>query len=106
MKKRIFKPITATLAGSYPSSPFSSDASSRSCTCYIARKVQGHCADLIVIIVIMIVVIVIVIIMFIVFIVFIKGLMLVMMTKVQGHCADLIVIIVIVIVNLIVIFIS
>ena len=58
----------------HSSSTFSSDAPSRCCTCYIARKVQGHCADLIVIVIIVIVnLIIIVIIVIIVFIVIVRN---------------------------------
>ena len=39
----------------HSSSALSSDAPSRCCTCYIARKVQGHCADLIVIVIMVLV---------------------------------------------------
>ena len=61
MIERLFIPIihtmmmTMMMMMAHSSSPFASDAPSRSGTCYIAIEVQSHCSNLVTIIIIIIV---------------------------------------------------
>ena len=64
MIERLFIPIIHTMMMmmmmmmvlAHSSSPFASDAPSRSGTCYIAMEVQSHCSNLVIIIIINIIV--------------------------------------------------